>query len=385
MKNLSRDTKFVIGILITLFLVTALAATQQRREQRRQQQQPVLSSLSSAPDGALALKLWIKELKYNVDEQVLENFIPPKDAAILFVLEPLFPTEKEMQPLDDWVEAGGTLIAIGDQYGTYLLLDHFDFTLHYLSGQRVIPARETPLLDSPAALDLQNAKVRAVLQSKRDDFVVLAAYQGQPVLVSFEQGKGRVILGTISSAFTNAGLKQSGNPELVLNILALARVKGTVWFDEWHHGLQGGSPILGPGQFLRRTPVGHALLFVVFTVVIVLFIQGRGFGRPVPLPQEIKRRGAWEHVTGIANLSRRAAHRSAVMLQYHQQIKRKLGHRYRLDPSLDDKQYVDLLAGYNPSLQKDELLRLLKRLQRRDISEAEMVQLAAEAAKWIDD
>ena len=44
-----------------------------------------------------------------------------------------------------------------------------------------------------------------------------------------------------------------------------------------------------------------------------------------------------------------------------------------------------MLAGYNPSLKKDELLNLLKRLKRRDISEAEMVHLAAEAAKWIDD
>ncbi|HSB01111.1 MAG TPA: DUF4350 domain-containing protein [Anaerolineales bacterium] len=380
MKSLSRDTKLAIGILVTLFIMTALAATQQRGEQ----QLPTLSSLSSAPNGALALKLWVKELQYKVDEQALENFIPPKDVSILFALEPLFPTESEMQPLDDWVEAGGTLIAMGDQYGMYLLLDHYQFTLRYLSEKSGVPASETPLLDSPAALDLQNAKVRAILQSKRDDFVVLAAYQGQPVLVSFEQGKGRVILGTVSESFTNAGLKQAGNPELVLNVLALARVRGTVWFDEWHHGARSGSQILGPAEFLRRTPVGRSLLFVAFTILIVFFIQGRGFGRPVPLPQEIKRRGAWEHVTGIANLSRRAAHRSAVMVQYHQQIKRKLGHRYRLDPGLDDKEYIDMLAGYNPSLQKDELLNLLKRLKRRDISEADMVHLAAEAAKWID-
>ena len=42
-----------------------------------------------------------------------------------------------------------------------------------------------------------------------------------------------------------------------------------------------------------------------------------------------------------------------------------------------------MLAGYNPSLEKDELLNLLKRLKRKDVSETEMVQLAAEAAKWI--
>ena len=169
-----------------------------------------------------------------------------------------------------------------------------------------------------------------------------------------------------------------------MNILALARIKGAVWFDEWHHGVRSSAEILGPGEFLRQTPVGRSLLFVALVVFIVLFIQGRGFGRPVPLPQEIKRRGALEHVTGIANLSRRAAHRSAVMMYYHQQIKRKLGQRYRLDPGMDDKEYVDTLAGYNSALEKDELFNLLKRLKRKDISEAEMVHLATEAAKWID-
>ena len=113
-------------------------------------------------------------------------------------------------------------------------------------------------------------------------------------------------------------------------------------------------------------------------------MQGRGFGRPVPLPHEIRRRGALEHVTGVANLSRRAAHRSAVMMHYHQQIKRKLGQRYRLDPDMDDGEYVNALAGYNPSLNKDELLILLSRLKRRDLSEAQMVHLAAEASEWID-
>jgi hypothetical protein len=191
-------------------------------------------------------------------------------------------------------------------------------------------------------------------------------------------------LGTIPDVFTNAGLKQNHNPEVVLNILALARSKGTVWFDEWHHGLQGGNQILGPGQFLSRTSFGRALLFVLFAVFITLFLQGRSFGRPVPMPQELKRRGAWEHVTGIANLSRRAVHRSAVMMYYYGQIKRKLGQRYRLDPGLDDQQYVNTLAGYNPSIDKDELLDLLKRLKRRNISETEMIQLAVESAHWID-
>jgi hypothetical protein len=209
-------------------------------------------------------------------------------------------------------------------------------------------------------------------------------YQDLPVLVSFEQGQGRVILGTITEVFTNAGLKQAGNPELVLNILALAKEHGSIWFDEWHHGLQSNEQILGPTEFLRRTPVGRSLLFVAFAILIVFFMQGRGFGRPIPLPHEIKRRGAIEHVTGIANLSRRAAHRSVVMMNYHQQIKRKLGQRYRLDPGMDDAEYVNKLFEYNPAINRNELLNLLKRLKRRDVNETEMVNLAVEASKWID-
>jgi hypothetical protein len=300
------------------------------------------------------------------------------------MLDPVLPAESEMQALDDWVESGGTLIAMGEQYGMYSLVDHYRFGLNYLSDQSSLPVSETPFFSSPSAVDLKNAKVSYALESERDDFIVLVAYQGQPVVVSFEQGEGRVILGTIVGSFTNAGLKKAGNPELILNILALARTKGTIWFDEWHHGLRSGDQILGPSQFLRRTPVGRSLLFIAFAVLIVFFIQGRGFGRPVPLPQEIKRRSALEHVTGIANLSRRAAHRPAVMMHYHQQIKRKLGQRYRLDPNLDDKEYVAALAGYNSSLDRDELLSLLSRLKHRDINEAQMVHLAAEASKWID-
>jgi hypothetical protein len=380
MKSISRDTKLVIGILILLVAVTVFAALQKQARQ----QHPALSTLSSAPEGALAFKLWVQDLHYNVDEAVLENFIPPKNASILFVLEPMFPAEEELQAIEDWVKGGGTLIAIGEQYGMYTLAGHFGFEFSYLADPSTAAAIETPLVESPAVPALANLKPRVGLRSTRNDYVVLATKTGEPLLVSFEHGQGRVILGTVPAAFTNAGLKQAGNAELALNILALAKTKGTVWFDEWHHGQRSQEQILGPAEFLRRTPIGHALLFSVLVVFLGLFLQGRGFGRPVPLPQDIKRRGALEHVTGIANLSRRASHRPAVMMHYHQQIKRRLGQRYRLDPNLDDRQYVDALAAYNPALDQEKLSSLLQRMKNKNISEAEMVHLAAEAAEWID-
>jgi hypothetical protein len=122
---------------------------------------------------------------------------------------------------------------------------------------------------------------------------------------------------------------------------------------------------------------------VAGVIFLALILQGRGFGRPIPLQHEIKRRGPLEHVTAVANLNRKAGHRVDMLRQYHQWVKRHLGHRYRLDPSLPDEEYVAQLAKYNPALEKEKLLPLLQRLVQTNVSEAEMVKLAEEASKWI--
>jgi hypothetical protein len=100
---------------------------------------------------------------------------------------------------------------------------------------------------------------------------------------------------------------------------------------------------------------------------------------------EIKRRGPMEHVTAIANLNRKAGHRADVLRQYHHWIKRHLGQRYRLNPSLPDEEYVESLAKYNPALEKEKLLNLLHDLSRANPTESEMVKLAEEASKWINE
>ncbi len=72
------------------------------------------------------------------------------------------------------------------------------------------------------------------------------------------------------------------------------------------------------------------------------------------------------------------------MAQYRQWLKRDLGRRYRLDPTLPNDRYVEQLGDYRPDLDQDALLGLLRRLSKRKPSEEEMIAAAKETAEWLE-
>jgi hypothetical protein len=376
--KLSRDTWLALGVLLALLVITVLVSSQKGAGQL-----PALASISSAQDGALALKLWLRAVDYEVVEDIPAIFRLPAQAKIVLVLQPLAFDADELKELDKWVTAGGTLIAAGDNFGMLGLARHFDFGMAALTSIPETVVAQTPLFLHPVLQNAAHPKLYAYFVPDRATYVTHLAVEGKPVLVSFDEGQGRVILASTAYPFTNLGLKEDGNPALVLNLLALAKSQGPLWFDEWHHGFRGVAKAVGPENWLRQTPLGRALLFVAGVIFLALLLQGLRFGRPVPLPRELRRRGALEHVTAVANLSRLAGHRRAVLAQYHHAVKRSLGRRYRLDPSLHDAEYVAQLTRYNPAIDGEALLALLKRLQQKDVSESELVKTAAEAAQWI--
>jgi hypothetical protein len=384
--KLTRDSWLAIGLLVTLVVIMFFVALGQQKEG---EELPALTTLSSAPNGAQALKLWLQELNYTVIEETTSvAFRVPQAAKIAFVLQPSFMLADELTELDSWVRKGGTLIIAGGLDFGYVA-EHFEFELDLFEENPLAFTIQTPLLLNPAPETSISASDAGLMASyylipARSSYVVHLAAGDKPVLASFEIGSGRVILSSTTYPFSNLGLKQPGNAALVLNLLGLARTQGTVWFDEWHHGYRGDeSNSSGPWGWLRYTPIGRSILFMALVVFLALLFRGRAFGRSVPLPHELRRRGALEHVSAMANLSRLAGHRHSILIRYHHQLKRTLGRRYRLDPALPDAEYVAHLVRYNPAIDGQALLTLLTRLQQKKVGENEMVSLATEAAKWI--
>lgn len=386
--KLTRDSWLAVGLLLILVVIMGLVAFGQ---QQKGQKLPPLTSTSSARDGALALKLWLQKLDYTIIEETLSSYKLPEAAKIIFVLQPSFVETSELKVLTTWVRNGGTLFIAGD-LDFEALAERFNFKTDYFDPTPKQFTVQTPLFQNPALQasipsGASDFSLVYYLIPSRSSYVTHLAADGKPVLVSFDLGDGRVILSSTTYPFTNTGLKDASNPALLLNLLAIAKKQGPIWFDEWHHGFRiadaksGG----GPENWLRYTPLGRSVLFVAFIIFLALLFRGRAFGRAVPLPRELRRRGALEHVSAMANLSRLAGHRIPVLREYHTQLKRTLGRRYRLDPALPDADYVAHLTRYNPAIDGPALLTLLNRLQQKKVSEKELVQIASEAAKWIKD
>ncbi len=376
--KVSRDTWLALGLFVLLILITAATALQESQSPEI----PYLST-SSLPSGTLALKLWLGELGYSVIEAEPADFLVPQDADLVLILQPLIQiSEADWQTIDAWVEDGGSLVLAGDLLPMFPAAEHYDFKMNLLDRPTAELSAQTPLLTSPPLSAAVPFESDFYLRTDRSDFVTHLAVDDRPVLVSFDVGKGRVILSASPVPFSNRALKEDGAGALVLNTIALSVRRGGTWLDDWHHGIQGSS-VIGPDQWLRSSSLGRALLYMTAAIFVALILRGRVFGRPIPLSHEIKRRGPLEHVTAIANLNRRAAHRAPVLQQYRHRLKRHLGRRYRLDPTLPDAEYVEALARYNAALDKAALLDLLKRLAAKNTGEAEMVRLAAEASEWM--
>jgi hypothetical protein len=370
-----------LGLFVLLTAVTIIATIQDVRSRTIH---PPLTSFSNQPDGARALWLWLDALGYQPSDRVRATFVIPDDTALLLLLEPqTLVDDGEWETIDGWVDAGGTLLVAGRSLGATFAFTHYDFQRVGLDGEG-LGTVQSPLLASPPLPALPALDDIFALQTERTDFVTHLALAGQPQWVSFAQGDGRVILGINSKPLTNEGLKELGNAEWLLNMLSGTAPGATVWFDEWHHGVRPETNDWpGPWLWLQTTAAGRGILFVAGLIFVTLLLRGWPFGRPVPLPQDLHRRPPLEYITAVANLSRQAGHKTAVLQDYHDRLKRHLAQPYRLNPALPDAEFIESLVGYKANLDEPALRSLLARLSRSNVSESELVQLAAEVAQWM--
>lgn len=376
----NRDTWLAIGLGLLLLLITITSVIQ-----KTQKSAPVsYSSHSNGPEGARALYLWLEAMGYQASNAVTSRFSIHEQASTVILLEPSIAiTDQEWETLDSWIEEGGTLILAGNGWGMRMITLRYDLQIAFPNTRTWQLSPQVPFFNSPPIQEAITCPDAAYFKGDRIDMVALFANEGRPAIVSFEVGQGRIILSATAYPFSNAGLKEAGNPALVLNLVSAAKKEGMIWLDEWHHGLRGAE--VSPGglkEWLLTTPPGNALIYVVAVIFIALILQGRSFGMPLPLPSKTSRPAPIEYITAIANLSRRAGHQAAALQLYQQWLKRALAERYRINPLLPDETYLEHLAKHIPPAAIQDLRSIFARMNQASQTETDFVRLAAKAASW---
>lgn len=379
-----RDVVLALFLLGLMFVTVLLSAQQDAGGDSP----PPWTSHSTEADGTRALALWLEALGYPVRRAEGVSFGLGRKDRLLFVLGPqLVFSSGEVEMVDDWVKSGGTLIwATAKRWDPGPLLEHFGLEIGFFD-ERVEGAEPAqPLLLDPP-WDQIEVRTERYLVTARDDAVVLAMAEGQPVLLSFEHGAGRVFVTTALYLFTNKGLSDADNARLIHNVVALVGDGAQVVFDEFHHGYQEARTLT---TWLKVTAQGRSLIYASAIIFAYLVTGGRRFGRPLPLPGSTAHRAPVEHIRAMANLFRRGGKRAAILHHYHDRLKRELAHPYHLDPTLNDADFVAQLSLARPDLDSDALSRLLRDATRREagqgqgrVSESELIRLAKEVDDWI--
>lgn len=369
-----RDLLLVMVLFGVLAGVTVLTYPLLPREEP---QPPFPTTHSAAPEGCLALYLWLADLGYDV-RRVEGEFVLPENVDVLFVVGPTWGFERsDARALAVWVDRGHDLVLTPDLFGDEELWNqlYVDRGTRRIEDEEATPVQ--PVLLDPLVQRVAHGARRGLI-TRGLDYVPVLGSADEPVMLTFTLGQGRVYVLADEFPFTNAGVDQADNARLVLNLVgAPGRI---VAFDEVHHGYQRAQVSLEEGLFTQ--PWGWAVVYGVVVGVLYLALRGRRLGRPVPLARH-QRRTVAEYVSAMAGLFRRAGQRDAVRRHYRREFRRQLAQPYGVDPELDVDEFVQQLSRYRPVAEHQDRLRDLLYRLNRPAGEADLLRMVQEMEEFV--
>lgn len=379
--HLSRESLLLAALLLVLVIFSAFVAI--RREQTNQASQPrtPYSSHSATPRGLLGLYLWLESIGYHPEQIESDTFELPNDARLLFVTSPSEEIDaREAKYILDWVKRGNVLVTSDDSLVlSNRLFQELDIATDNLSPRVDALVPTQPLVN--AALDAVTVDTYTALVPARNDYVSYLDAEGAPVLLRVPYGEGTVWVSSAPNLFTNSSLQNDNNAKLISAILSSIPSGSVVAFDEYHLGFQAKAEgsLLGA---VYSAPWGWGLLLALLILVAYLILNGKRFGRTVPVQRTLARRTPSEYVVSMANLFRRANKRGMVLEHYRHSLKRRLGRPFHLNPDIADERYVELMSKLRPDLDERELANILANLRRTDAAEGDLVRTVEHAVTF---
>jgi hypothetical protein len=368
------DRRLLIGGGIALLLIVAATAYLSPPED-----QPVFfpSTYSAASGGAKAAYLLLEEMGYNIQRWSYSPLdLPhPSRGDTLILAQPFMgASQAERDSLMLWAENGGRLLLTGSNAATFLPQPHLDSSKIDFFEARVYSAAAP----SPLNRGAQQVKLKAESFWKPGESPAAIAFgdDSHAAIVSFPYGQGEIIWWAGAMPLTNAGLKDSGSLELLLNSLGPLTGQRILW-DEYFHGERRSL-----ASYVKRTPLfwGFAQAALLMLLLMAGFSRRSGPVRPLePDP----RLSPLEFVDSLGGLYQRAGASSAAVQVAHQRFRYLLIKRLGLaasastrelanavrdrmgwkEPGLNQLLYRCESAARDPELSDNDALALVQALE----------------------
>ncbi|MBV9609231.1 MAG: DUF4350 domain-containing protein [Acidobacteria bacterium] len=370
MKLPSGDRKLIVifgAIVLALIMVAAFITPQQDEDIAYP------STYSPLSGGAKAAYLLLAENGYNVERwEEPPRDLPTGEDALLIIAEPrwTFGTD-EKNAIQNFVARGGRVLATGSS-GAALLPDG---NAHFFENPPDYPRTKcAPRIPSRFTRGGEFvARSLAYWDSKNPSHMVHYTAGGKPVVVSYPFGKGEVIWWTGPTPLTNAGLKESGSVELLLNSISTDVKPRRILWDEYFHGEREG--LLAT---IKDTPIGWVAAQAGLILVAVIVTFSRRSGPVVPLVEE-SRLSPLEFVETLGGLYRRAGATQVALEVSYKRFCHLLTRRLGIHPESSAAEIaaaVEQRLGYKNPEFAPTLVRAEALVKNYDLKEAEAVPLA---------
>lgn len=334
-----RSSMILLGICVVAVLIGALRLLLQ------QPQQPPGSSLSPAPDGALALYSWLDDLGFQ-PERLADRTIDASVRGVLVVQPVTMLNTSDRAAFDAVAERGGTLVLAGDSLDWLLVSRALGITV-----EPTAPSTGTTTPDGIGLPFAAHFRVHAEGAQP-----LLLDEDGQWLGLQMPYRSGTLIVLATPAPLTNAGLRDDATARFVYRTIVAPLQAGSVAIDETGR-LPAAASSAAPAtlnQLLFQTAPGLAIVYAALLTFAFLFLAGRRLGPPLAEHSASEApRTMYEHVQMLANLYRAAGQLGAVRSVFERHYGRAAQHPDMVRHIASARTEADVIAAV-VAIEKDD-------------------------------
>ncbi|HKR12531.1 MAG TPA: DUF4350 domain-containing protein [Pyrinomonadaceae bacterium] len=179
------------------------------------------------------------------------------------------------------------------------------------------------------------------------------------IVVDYVYGGGRVVILSDPYVVTNSGIRLQDNLALAINILGGPTLTGLIAFDEYHQGR--GITRNAFASYFAGTPVLAIGGQIILLVLVVLWTNGRRFGRPLPLAR-VDRRSSLEFVASMAELQERSRAFDLAIENIYSRTRRVLARHAGVDYNSSRAEIAERIAARS-TIDRHELETLMRQCE----------------------